>query len=155
MAYMLWQELARAKRTMEELEAELKAERSRLRALMTDQAKAQREKEAVLLDLRRTESVRIRYTVGSSSVLANHGLIQDMSDIRQQLQQFKQENHELERELRSNANAEQKARLLEAKVAENMGSIEQLRQERSLLAADHKELQRRYSKAAEVRPGIS
>ena len=42
---------------MEELEAELKAERSRLRALMTYQAKAQREKEAVLLDLRRTECV--------------------------------------------------------------------------------------------------
>ena len=71
--------------------------------------------------------------------------------MRQQLQQFKQENHDLEKELRSNANAEQKARLLEAKVAENLGSIEQLRQERSLLAADHKELQRRYAKATEVR----
>ena len=42
---------------MEELEAELKAERSRLRALTTEQTRAQREKEAVLLDLRRTESV--------------------------------------------------------------------------------------------------
>ena len=43
---------------MAELEAELKAERSRLRALTAEQTKAQREKEAVLLDLRRTESVR-------------------------------------------------------------------------------------------------
>ena len=77
-----------------------------------------------------------------------------MADIRQQLQQFKQENHDLERELRSNANAEQKARLLEAKVTENLESIEQLRQERSLLAADHKELQRRYAKASEVRPSL-
>ena len=74
-----------------------------------------------------------------------------MTDIRQQLQQIKQENHELERELRSNANAEQKARLLEAKVAENLENIEQLRQERSMLAADHKQLQRRYAKASEVR----
>lgn len=43
---------------MEELEAQLKAERSRLRALTSEQTKAEREKEAVLLDLRRTESVR-------------------------------------------------------------------------------------------------
>ncbi len=42
---------------MEELEAELKQERSRLRALTTEQTRAQRDKEAVLLDLRRTESV--------------------------------------------------------------------------------------------------
>ncbi|KAI8969366.1 hypothetical protein BD414DRAFT_503572 [Trametes punicea] len=122
-------ELDRAKRTMAELEAQLKAERSRLRALTTEQTKAHREKEALLLDLRRTES--------------------DMADIRQQLQQIKQENHTLEKELRSNATAEQNARLLEAKVAENLESIEQLRQERSLLAADHKELQRRYAKASE------
>ena len=74
-----------------------------------------------------------------------------MADVRQQLQQIKQENHDLERELRSNANAEQKARLLEAKVAENLENIDQLRQERSMLAADHKDLQRRYAKAAEVR----
>lgn len=73
-----------------------------------------------------------------------------MADVRQQLQQIKQENHDLERELRNNANAEQKARLLEAKVAENLENINQLRQERSMLAADHKELQRRYAKAAEV-----
>lgn len=45
---------------MAELEAELKAERSRLRALTAEQTKAQREKEAVLLDLRRTESVSRR-----------------------------------------------------------------------------------------------
>ena len=74
-----------------------------------------------------------------------------MADVRQQLQDFKQQNHDLERELRSNANAEQKARLLEAKVTENLENIEQLRQERSMLAADHKQLQRRYAKASEVR----
>lgn len=50
----------------------------------------------------------------------------------------------------ANANAEQKARLLEAKVAENVGAIEQLRQERSLLVSDHKELQHRYSEISEV-----
>ena len=137
------------KQTMEQLEAELKAERSRLRALTTDQTRAQREKEAVLMNLRRTESVSVghTHTAGSSDMVSN----QDMSDVRQQLQQMKQENHDLERELRSNASAEQKARLLEAKVATNLENIEQLRQERSILAADHKELQRRYSKATEVR----
>ena len=49
-----------------------------------------------------------------------------------------------------NINAEQKARLLEKRVAENAESIAQLRQERSLLAADHKDLQRRYSEISEV-----
>ena len=73
-----------------------------------------------------------------------------MADVRDQLLRMKQENHDLERELRSNANAEQKARLLESKVAQNLENIEQLRQERSILAADHKELQRRYSKATQV-----
>ena len=47
-------------------------------------------------------------------------------------------------------NAEQKARLLEAKVRENMSTIEQLRQERSILARDHKDLQQRYAQASEV-----
>ncbi|KAI0664228.1 hypothetical protein C8Q70DRAFT_225129 [Cubamyces menziesii] len=122
-------ELDKARRTMAELEAELKAERRRLRALTAEQTKAQREKEAVLLDLRRTES--------------------DMADVREQLQHIKQENHELEKELRSNATVDQKARLLEAKVAENLENMEQLRQERSMLAADHKDLQRRYAKASE------
>ena len=75
-----------------------------------------------------------------------------MADVRQQLQHLMQENHDLEKELRSNTNAEQKVRLLEAKVAENLDNVGQLRQERSMLAADHKELQRRYSKASEVRP---
>lgn len=52
----------------------------------------------------------------------------------------------------ANTNAEQKARLLEMKVSGNAELIEQLRQERSLLAADHKVLQDRFSKVSEVRP---
>jgi len=44
-----------------------------------------------------------------------------------------------------NANVEQKARLLEVRVAENTDTIEQLRQERALLVSDHKELQQRFS----------
>lgn len=50
-----------------------------------------------------------------------------------------------------NANVEQKARLLEAKVRENTSAIEQLRQERSILARDHKGLQQRYTEVSEVR----
>ena len=49
-----------------------------------------------------------------------------------------------------NINAEQKNRLLEGRVAENMQTIDQLRQERTLLAADHKKLQRRFSEITEV-----
>lgn len=40
-----------------ELEAELKTERARLRSLTTEQDKAERQKEEVVLHLRRTESV--------------------------------------------------------------------------------------------------
>ena len=81
--------------------------------------------------------------------------MQDIKDIRAQLQRLKRENHDLEKELRSNVNAEQKVRLLEAKVVENLESAEQLRQERSLLAVDHKALQERYAKASEVGPAFS
>lgn len=49
-----------------------------------------------------------------------------------------------------NANVEQKARLLEARVSENAATIEQLRQERSLLVSDHKDLQYRFSEISEV-----
>jgi len=49
-----------------------------------------------------------------------------------------------------NASAEQKARLLEVRVIENVDTIEQLRQERSLLVSDHKELQNRFSEISEV-----
>lgn len=49
-----------------------------------------------------------------------------------------------------NATAEQKARLLEVRVSENAETVEQLRQERSLLAVDHKELQRRFSEISEA-----
>ena len=52
------QELSRAKRTVDELEAELREERARLRELTTEQSKAERQKEKVVLQLRRTESVR-------------------------------------------------------------------------------------------------
>ncbi|KAJ6581666.1 hypothetical protein B0H19DRAFT_929437 [Mycena capillaripes] len=122
-------ELEEARRIISELETDLKSERSRLRTLSTEQNRVQREKENVLLQLQRTET--------------------DIEDIKQQLQRFKEENHELETELRVNANAEQKARLLEERVAENAETVEQLRQERSLLAMDHKDLQRRFSEISE------
>jgi myosin protein heavy chain len=51
-----------------------------------------------------------------------------------------------------NASLDRKARSLEAKVADNSQTIEQLRQERSLLTKDHKELQRRYTDISEVSP---
>lgn len=81
-----------------------------------------------------------------------------MDDVKYQLQKAKQDNNDIETELRGtqdcfrtkflperaatgNANVEQKARLLETtQVRENTSAIEQLRQERSILARDHKDL---------------
>ncbi|KAG5644884.1 hypothetical protein DXG03_007525 [Asterophora parasitica] len=123
------QELDKAKRVITDLEATLKAERTQLRALTTEQNRVQREKSEVLSQLQRTES--------------------DMDDVKRQLQKYKKETHELENELRGNANAEQKARLLEGRMSENAQTIDHLRQERSLLAADHKELQQRFSEISE------
>ena len=54
-----------------------------------------------------------------------------------------------------NATAEQKARILEGRVTENLETIEQLRHERSLLAADHKQLQRRFTELTEVSDSYS
>jgi hypothetical protein len=50
-----------------------------------------------------------------------------------------------------NVNIEQKVRLLETRVVENAETIDQLRNERGILATDHKELQRRFAEASEVR----
>ncbi|GLB41649.1 putative pericentrin-AKAP-450 domain of centrosomal targeting protein [Lyophyllum shimeji] len=122
-------ELDKAKRVISDLEATLKSERAQLRALTSEQNRVQREKAGILSQIQRTES--------------------DMEDVKRQLQKYKKESHELEKELRENANAEQKARLLEGRVAENAETIENLRQERAILAADHKELQRRFSEVAE------
>lgn len=52
--------------------------------------------------------------------------------------------------LSANSTAEQKARQLENRVSENLETIDQLRQERSLLASDHKKLQRQFSEVSEV-----
>ncbi|KAF5373341.1 hypothetical protein D9615_007388 [Tricholomella constricta] len=122
-------ELDKAKRVIADLEADLKSERAQLRALTTEQNRVQREKTDILSQLQRTES--------------------DIDDVKRQLQKYKKETHELEKELRENANVEQKARLLEGRVSENTQTIDHLRQERSLLAADHKELQRRFSEISE------
>jgi len=51
------QELDMAKRTISVLESELSSERSRLRTLITEQERMQREKKQILTDLQRTESV--------------------------------------------------------------------------------------------------
>nr|GAT42451.1 predicted protein [Mycena chlorophos] len=64
----------------------------RLRASSAEQTRAQREREDVLAQLQRTET--------------------DMGDVKHQLQRLEDENCELQSELRTNANAEQKARLL-------------------------------------------
>ncbi|KAG6841233.1 hypothetical protein C0991_000517 [Blastosporella zonata] len=123
------EELDKAKRVIADLEADLKSERSQLRALTTKQNQVQREKAGIMSQLQRTES--------------------DMEDVKKHLQKFKKENHDLEKELRENVNIEQKARLLESRVAENLQTIDNFRHERSLLATDHKALQQRFSAISE------
>ncbi|KAH7890884.1 hypothetical protein F5I97DRAFT_1839637 [Phlebopus sp. FC_14] len=122
-------EVEKAKAVIADLEAELHAERVRLRQMSTEYERLQRETGDVARQLQRTEA--------------------DMDDVKRHLQKAKQENHELENELRVNTNAEQKARVLEGKVFANTETIDQLRQERSLLARDHKDLQRRFAEVSE------
>ena len=52
----------------------------------------------------------------------------------------------------ANAIAENKARHLQTKLNENLELIEQLRQERDVLADDHNDLQRQFARASEVCP---
>lgn len=90
-----------------------------------------------------------------------------MDEVKEQMQKLKKENQKIEKELRGtffnllafnvinsffteNANVDQKARLLETRVAENAETIEQLRQERSMLVTEHKGLQKRFTDATEV-----
>jgi len=55
---LVWrQELDTAKQSIATLESELRAERSKLRSLLTEQDRCERERENVLVELRRTESV--------------------------------------------------------------------------------------------------
>ncbi|KZT21623.1 hypothetical protein NEOLEDRAFT_744493 [Neolentinus lepideus HHB14362 ss-1] len=122
-------ELDKTKKTVLDLEEELRAERSRLRGLTSERGRIEREKDDIALQLHRTES--------------------DMDGIKRQLQEAKDENHHLEAELRANATSEQKARLLDVKVTQNAETIQHLREERSLLVGDHKELQRRFAEVSE------
>ena len=56
--WLIWrQELDTAKQSITALESELGAERSKLRSLLTEQDRFERERENVLAELRRTESV--------------------------------------------------------------------------------------------------
>jgi len=52
----------------------------------------------------------------------------------------------------ANAIAENKARHLQTKLNENLEFIEQLRQERDVLADNHGDLQRQFARASEVCP---
>ncbi|KAL0576236.1 hypothetical protein V5O48_005746 [Marasmius crinis-equi] len=125
----LQSELDKAKHTISSLEENLKLERARIRSMNAEQNRVAKEKDEVLLQLQRTQS--------------------DMDDVKQQMQNYKKENRDLENELRLNATAEQKVRLLESRVKENSETMEQLREERALLMTEHKELQKKFTKISE------
>ena len=89
-----------------------------------------------------------------------------MDDVKASLDRAKLNNHNLEVELRgmrtasrrcipthgrvATATVEQKARNLQAKVTENVDVMDRLRQERSMLLKDHKQLQQQYADVNEV-----
>lgn len=90
-----------------------------------------------------------------------------MDDVKASLHRVKQDNHNLEGELRGSrtesqegllthrraatTTVEQKARNLQTKVTENADAMDRLRQERSMLLKDHKQLQQQYANVNEVR----
>ena len=94
------QELDMAKQSITTLESELRAERSKLRSLLTEQDRCERERENVLAELRRTESVSNIPSVRYQNYPAYCGGSQDMDDVKASLYRVKQDNHQLETELR-------------------------------------------------------
>ncbi|KAG9100904.1 hypothetical protein FRC06_003550 [Ceratobasidium sp. 370] len=122
-------ELGRARAAIAELEEDLRAERSKLRSLAAEHSRVAREKTEVLAKLERTN--------------------QDVDSVKAQLERYKNDNKELETELRSNAIAESKARHLEAKLYENNLQIENLRSEREILTRDHEQLRKRFEEITE------
>ncbi|KAG8745658.1 hypothetical protein FRC10_007355 [Ceratobasidium sp. 414] len=122
-------ELGRARAAIAELEEDLRAERSKLRSLAAEHSRVAREKTEVLAKLERTN--------------------QDVDSVKAQLERHKNNNKELETELRSNAIVESRARHLEAKLHENNLQIENLRSEREILARDHEQLRKRFEEITE------
>ncbi|CAE6406017.1 unnamed protein product [Rhizoctonia solani] len=122
-------ELERAKTAIAQLEEDLRAERSKLRSLAAEHSRATRDKVDVLARLERTN--------------------QDMDVVKAQLERFKNNNKELEKELRSNAIAETKARHLEGRLQENNMQIDNLRSEREILTRDHDQLKKRFAEITE------
>lgn len=162
------QELEHAKQTISELEAALSLERAQLRSLTAEQDRMAREKKQVVTQLQRTESARcfVVISVQVTDVFPScigHGRCSPTVAESQAGELGAGDGAErrvilfqgafyfvITVSFPENINAEQKARLLEKRVAENAETIAQLRQERSLLAADHKALQRHYSEISEV-----
>ncbi|CAE7071135.1 unnamed protein product [Rhizoctonia solani] len=122
-------ELERAKTAIAQLEEDLRAERSKLRSLAAEHSRVTRDKTDVLARLERTN--------------------QDMDVVKAQLERFKNNNKELEKELRSNAIADTKARHLEARLHENNMQIDNLRSERENLTRDHEQLKKRFAEITE------
>lgn len=142
-----------------ELEADLQAERAKLRAITVERNRELHDKKDIAAELQRTQAV-CPFAVPRT---------QDMDLVKEQLRKFKHENYELESELRcrwrrftsngwaltggvANAIAENKARYLQTKLNDNLELIEQLRRERDVLADNHSDLQRQFARASEVCP---
>ncbi|TDL23585.1 hypothetical protein BD410DRAFT_720667 [Rickenella mellea] len=122
-------DLDRAKRTIADLEDELRSERSQLRSIVTQQARAVREKTDISSQLQKAEA--------------------ELSDVKLQLLSAKQRNSEMELEQRAHAKAGQNSQLLESKLEKNSKLIEQLRGETSLLSDEKASLQRQLSRATQ------
>ncbi|KDN47664.1 hypothetical protein RSAG8_03454, partial [Rhizoctonia solani AG-8 WAC10335] len=129
-------ELERAKTAIAQLEEDLRAERGKLRSLAAEHSRVSRDKTDVLARLERTNQLGVQ----------GHGCGQSSTE---RTKTFKNNNKELEKELRSNAIAETKARHLEARLHENNMQIDSLRSEREILTRDHDQLQKRFAEITE------
>jgi len=80
-----------------ELEADLQAERAKLRAITVERNRELHGKEDIAASLQRTQGV-CSYVLSQTHLLRMSP--QDMDLVKEQLRKYKQENYELESELR-------------------------------------------------------
>ncbi|KAG8927962.1 hypothetical protein FRC02_007546 [Tulasnella sp. 418] len=119
-------ELDRAQGTARELENQLNSERSKMKKLSHDQAKSEKGTAEVKEKFEQTELM--------------------FEEVRAQLKSAKQREQELENELKTNSDKEQKVKALEQKVQKNRDTILRLRSERDVLSSDCSALKKQFDK---------
>ncbi|KAF8314706.1 hypothetical protein DL93DRAFT_2155586 [Clavulina sp. PMI_390] len=122
-------ELDAARSSISILESELKQERTKLRSLNSERNNATREMTEVMNKLESKQA--------------------DLDEVKRELARLRMDNRDLDDELQRHGEADNKAKRLAAKIAENQKVVERLREERDALTRDHQTLQSRYAKVSE------